>query len=113
MTLNPQGDTTYGITLSNVTGYGILIIEGGGAVKFSGNFKWYGMVMVYGVSNQLDFSSTGNADMVGCFIVAGNEQNHANLKINGNANVKYSSSALDKARKIAPLTYYKVADWYE
>jgi len=111
--LNPLEDTTFGVTLSNITGYGMLIIEGGGKIKFSGNFKWYGMVMVYGISSLLDFSSTGNADMVGTFIVAGNDHNQANLKINGNANVKYSASALDKARKIAPLTYYKVVDWYE
>ena len=117
VTMNAQGDTTYGLTIAGqATGYGILVIEGGGSVHFSGQFQWYGLMIVYGVSSTLDFQVTGSGNsgqIVGGVIIAGNSTNQADVKLAGKANIKYSKDALTKATNIKPLTFYRILNWYE
>ncbi len=113
VTCNPMGDTTYGVNMPKVTGYGILVIYGGGTVKFTGQFDWRGLVIVYGVDTKLDFQTTGQANIIGGLIIAGNINNTVDVKINGEADIKYSSAAIQKARRVPNLSFYRILDWYE
>ncbi len=105
-------DTNFSIRFTgNVVGWGILAINGN--VKFSGSFTWYGLVMAYGEENVISFEALGNPQIVGGVIVAG-EAVHLTLKGTGSGGkVKYSSEALDNARRIGRLLYYSVVEWYE
>lgn len=110
---NAGEDTSFSIRFTgSITGYGILAINGN--VKFSGSINWYGLVVAYGINNVVDFEATGNPQIVGGVIVAGNEGASLTLKGTGaGGKVKYSSQALNKARRIGRLLYYSVVEWYE
>lgn len=106
-------DTNFSIRFTgNVIGYGILAVNGN--VKFSGSFEWYGLVIAYGLNNVVSFEALGNPQIVGGVMVAGNEGASLTLKGTGSGGkVKYSSAALDQARRIGRLLYYSVMEWYE
>ncbi len=110
---NAGEDTSFYIRFTgNVTGYGILAVNGN--VKFGGGFNWYGLVVAYGQDNVVTFEAVGNPQIVGGVIVAGNAGASLTLKGTGSGGkVKYSSQALDKARRIGRLLYYSVLEWYE
>ncbi len=105
-------DTNFSIRFTgSVVGWGILAINGN--VKFSGSFTWYGLVMAYGEENVISFEALGNPQIVGGVMVAG-EEVHLTLKGTGSGGkVKYSSEALDQAKRIGRLLYYSVVEWYE
>jgi len=88
----------------SVTGGGILIVDGDFAC--SGSFTWYGLVLVMG---DVTFTGGGNEVHIYGSVLAGgaggNEQT-----VSGNANLLYSSIALDKLSQLKPFT---VANWRE
>ncbi len=108
-----SADTNFSIRFTgNIVGYGILAINGN--VKFSGSFEWYGLVIAYGLNNVISFEALGNPQIVGGLMVAGNEGASLTLKGTGSGGkVKYSSAALDQARRIGRLLYYSIVEWYE
>jgi len=110
---NAGADTNFSIRFTgNIVGYGILAINGN--VKFSGGINWYGLIVAYGQNNIIDFQALGTPQIVGGVIVAGNAGATLTLKGTGaGGKVKYSSEALDKARRIGRLLYYSVIEWYE
>jgi len=108
-------DTNYKVKFTgNVTGYGILAIRGN--LEIGGTFNWYGLVIVFGESNTVTFGGSGTPGIVGGLIIAQPGDGAASLTLKGTGNqgkVLYSSAALEKAKKIPKLTYYRVVDWYE
>ncbi len=110
---NAGEDTSFYIRFTgSIIGHGILAINGN--VKFAGGFEWYGLVVAYGIDNVVTFEMLGNPQIVGGVIVAGNQGASLTLKGTGTGGkVKYSSQALDKARRIGRLLYYSVLEWYE
>jgi hypothetical protein len=105
-------DTNFSIRFTgSVTGWGILAVNGN--VKFSGSFTWYGLVMAYGENNVINFEAMGNPQIVGGVIVAGEEVNLTLKGTGSGGKVKYSSAALDQAKRIGRLLYYSVVEWYE
>lgn len=97
----------------NVTGWGVLAVRGN--LEVTGDFSFYGLVVVFGTNNVINFTSSGTPQIVGGLIVAGNAG--VSLTLNGGgsvgAKIKYSSEALDNARNIGRLRYYTILDWYE
>jgi hypothetical protein len=110
---NAGDDTSFSIKFTgNVVGYGILVVRGN--VQFNGNFSFYGLVIIDGFNTTVQFGAAGTPQIVGGVIVAGNAGASVTLKGTGaNAKVKYSSSALEMARKIGKLRYYSIIEWYE
>jgi hypothetical protein len=108
-----SADTNFSIRFTgNIVGWGILAVNGN--VKFSGGFTWYGLVIAYGLNNVINFEAMGTPQIVGGVMVAGNEGATLTLKGTGSGGkVKYSSAALDQARRIGRLLYYSVVEWYE
>lgn len=105
-------DTNFSIRFTgDIVGYGILAVNGN--VKFSGGFTWYGLVMAYGENNVINFEAMGNPQIVGGVIVAGDEVSLTLKGTGSGGKVKYSSEALDNAKRIGRLLYYSVVEWYE
>ena len=87
-----------------VTGGGILIVDGD--FVCSGSFTWYGLVLVMG---DIDFTGGGNdVHVYGSVLAAGGGDNEQT--VSGNANLLYSSIALDKLSEFHP---YAVVNWRE
>jgi hypothetical protein len=110
---NAGDDTSFSIKFTgNVEGYGILVVRGN--VQFNGNFSFYGLVVVDGFNTQVQLGASGTPQVVGGIIVAGNAGASVTLKGTGTTGkIKYSSSALAKARNIGRLRYYTILSWYE
>ncbi len=110
---NAGADTSFAIKFTGaVLGYGILVVQGN--VQFNGNFQFYGLVVVSGFNTQVQFGASGTPQIVGGLIVAGNAGASVTLKGTGTGGkVKYSSAALNQAKNIGKLRYYKILSWYE
>jgi hypothetical protein len=81
-------------------GYGILIVEDGDLV-LRGNFHWEGPVIVTGGYVGVGFMGGGNQDVLGALVSNETSSNEATGfyegVLQGNAKVRYSRAALDKA----------------
>ena len=105
-------DTSFSIRfVGDVVGYGILAVNGN--VKFGGGFTWYGLVIAYGENNVINFEASGNPQIVGGVIVAGDEVSLTLKGTGSGGKVKYRSEALDNARRIGRLLYYSIVEWFE
>jgi hypothetical protein len=97
------------------TGYGILAVRGN--LSLAGQFSWYGLIVVLGVQNTVEFDESGNAQIVGGLIVASKNYGPASLKLNGTGanpgKILYSSDAISNSTNVGRLRYYKVIDWWE
>jgi hypothetical protein len=88
----------------SLTGGGILIVDGD--FVCTGSFTWYGLVLVMG---DVDFTGGGNDVHIYGSVLAGGEGDNEQT-VSGNANLLYSSIALDKLSQLHP---YTVANWRE
>lgn len=108
-------DTNYKVKFTGGTrGWGILAVRGN--IEIGGNFEWYGLVVVFGESNTVNFGGAGTPKIVGGLIVAQPAAGAASLTLKGtgaNGKVLYSSAALANARNIGRLRFYRILDWYE
>ena len=110
--LDAGADTSKTIDITgNITGCGILVIRGN--VKIAGNFTFTGLLVVDGITNILEFKEAGTANICGGMIATGNAVNVAIKGTGANGKMLYSSEALDKAKNIGRLRFYKVMEWYE
>jgi hypothetical protein len=73
--------------MNNVTGYGILLVEGD--LTLAGNFTWEGLVLVTGT---LTVSGGGGSKNVLGAILA-----NQTVTINGGIDIRYDSCLIDKA----------------
>jgi hypothetical protein len=95
------------VGFTNCSGAGILIINGN--VKLSGNFKFYGIVLVYGQST-IDANFIGNNGIYGGTILVGDQ---VDIKAAGNSSFYYSSEAISKAQNNLKSSRFKILSWWE
>jgi len=94
----------------NVVGWGVLVVRGN--LELAGNFKFHGLVIIYGEDNIVNAAAAaGTPAIIGGLILAGAA--NTSLAMKGTADFKYSSAALQKAKNIGKLRYYSILDWYE
>jgi hypothetical protein len=89
----------------DMSGYGVLIVEGPGEFQFSGNSEWYGLVIGVGGANiSLRGGGTTKSHIYGAVIIG-----DGNLTMNGTADIRYSSSAMAMVGDF--LVDYKIVTW--
>lgn len=92
-----------GLKLSNVTGNGILLVDGD--LELAGGFNWNGMILVTGA---VKLNGGGNDPVnVGGQILSGTST-VTDISVNGSNNIGYNSCNVKKATASAPLT---VLNW--
>ena len=89
-----------GLKLQNVTGYGILLVEGD--LILGGGFNWNGLILVTGT---LTFNGGGSGINIRGAVLA-----NQTVDINGNIDVRYDSCMVTDALKVKPL---KLLSWRE
>jgi len=87
-----------------LSGGGILIVDGD--FVCSGSFTWYGLVLVMG---DVEFTGGGNEVHIYGSVLAGGEGDNEQA-VGGNANLFYSSIALNKLSQFNP---YSIVNWRE
>jgi hypothetical protein len=122
---NPSGGSTFGtlnnpiitlvnaaannngsITLNNMSGSGIMIVNGN--VKFTGKNNYKGIILCY-KNSELTFESTGTNNVLGGIIAAGTVK----FKLIGTMNVDYSKDVIDAVRYNLKADGFKIIAWYE
>lgn len=95
----------------NIEGWGILVVKG--KLGLAGDFKFHGLVLVYqeGTSEAGVSMGVGASKIVGGILVDGAAGSNFTMK--GNAQVVYSSAALDNAEHMKKLMAYRILSWYE
>lgn len=89
-----------GLTLSNVTGYGILLVEGD--LILGGGFTWNGLILTTGT---LVFNGGGAGINIRGAVLA-----NQTIDINGNIDTRYDSCMIDNALN---NTRYQILSWRE
>lgn len=87
------------LALSGTTeGHGILIVEDGD-LRISGNFAWYGPIIVTGVNVGLGYMGGGNQMVYGAVMVneTGGDAGFYEGWLSGNVNIRYSCKAINAA----------------
>jgi hypothetical protein len=87
----------------NTQGAGLLIVDGN--FTLSGSFTWYGLVLVMG-----DINMTGGGAGIHIYGSVLTQGGIDNQKISGNADLLYSSDALNRLTGLSP---YVVYNWKE
>jgi len=100
--------TTGDVDLSgSAYGYGILIVNGN--VSMSGNFTFHGIVIAYGNST-ITTKTTGNAGIYGGAIFVGD---NVDMQATGNAELYYSSEAINNAKNNLKSSRFTILSWWE
>ncbi|MFH2004109.1 MAG: hypothetical protein ABIK27_05125, partial [Bacteroidota bacterium] len=90
-------------------GWGILVVKG--SLKATGQFTFRGLVVPFS-DTVIDFDPfSGQANIIGAVLMGG--ATGSSFEMKGQATVKYSSAALDKAKMIDELLAYRIISWYE
>ena len=105
--INADANENKKIIVNGDEGAGILVINGN--VKFSGNFKYKGIILCY-KNTDLDFESTGTNEVIGGIIVAGKT---VNFKLTGTMNVMYSREVINTVRNNLDSDGFTILSWYE
>lgn len=85
-----DGDFTH--ASGTIDGAGILIINGN--LLINGTLHWEGIIVVTSDAN-LEVAATGNLTLLGALVVAPEPGNNAMVTLNGNAQITYSSEAIN------------------
>jgi hypothetical protein len=80
-----------------------------GNIKLDGNFKFYGILIVYGDS-QIEVRTAGNNSVYGSTICVGNS---VDIVSTGNANFLYSSQAIANAQLKLKSSRFEILSWWE
>ena len=93
----------------SIEGWGVLVCSGD--IQFSGSFTFHGLVIPYS-DTQIDFATTtGTPRIIGAVLMGG--ATGSTFEMKGNGEALYSKDAIDKAKMIQKLLYYKILSWYE
>jgi hypothetical protein len=95
------------VDFTDATGYGVMIVNGN--LNLSGNFKYYGMVIVYGQST-IVCQTIGNNGIYGGTILVGEEVSISSL---GNSYFHYSSEAINLSKLKLKSSRFEVLSWWE
>ncbi len=101
-----KGEVKFG---GNGKFYGVLIING--SLDFNGTFNIYGLILCYGSDIVISVStSAGNPSLYGGLIMSGSAGSKFSLK--GTPQLFYSYEALEMAKYIGKMQAYQVVSWY-
>jgi hypothetical protein len=95
------------VDFTDATGYGIMVINGN--INLSGNFVYYGVVIVYGQSS-IRCQAIGNNSIYGGTILVGND---VSIESQGNAEFYYSSEAINLGILKLKSSRFKITSWLE
>lgn len=95
------------VDFTDATGYGIMVINGN--VNMSGNFKYYGIVIVYGPSS-ISCQTIGNNGIYGGTILVGES---VSIQSQGNAKFYYSWDAINLCKVNLKSSRFKILSWLE
>ena len=91
-----------------IIGHGVLIIDG--TLTLSGNFFWYGLVIVIGPNPEI-FNSVGTNKIIGGVILGGSDKQ---ARMRGNADIQYSCETLENMQtNTKSLVTFSMLSWYE
>jgi hypothetical protein len=91
-----------------IIGHGLLIIDG--TLTLSGNFFWYGLVIVVGPNPEI-LNSVGTNRIVGGVILGGSDKQ---ARMRGNADIQYSCETVENVRNnTTSLLTFNILSWYE
>ena len=93
-----------GLTLTNVTGWGVLIVDGD--LNLGGGFNWNGIILATG-SVSLNGGAGPNAINIAGQLLSGTST-VTDISVNGSNNIVYNSCYVKKATATTPL---KVLSW--
>ena len=95
------------VDFTDATGYGIMVINGN--VNMSGNFNYYGIVIVYGQSS-IRCQTIGNNGIYGGTILVGES---VSIESQGNAKFYYSWDAINQCKVNLKSSRFKILSWLE
>lgn len=95
------------VDFTDATGYGIMVINGN--INLSGNFNYYGVVIVYGESS-IRCQAIGNNSIYGGTIIVGED---VSIESQGNAEFYYSSEAINLGMIKLKSSRFKITSWLE
>jgi len=99
-----EGDVHFS---STATGSGIMIINGN--VTMSGQFTYYGMLIVYGKSS-IETTFVGNGGIYGSTVIVGS---YVDFKSTGTTGIYYSSQAISNAQVNLKSSRFEILTWWE
>lgn len=97
------------VTINGGSGAGVLIINGD--LKLTGNFVFFGLVIVYKTANII-VDDGGNPVILGGLVVAGPEVSLGNPGF-GDIQIRYSSETLSKVFSNLESSRFKILSWWE
>jgi len=92
---------------STATGSGIMIIDGN--IIMSGQFTYYGMIIVYGQSS-IETTFVGNGGIYGSTVIVGS---NVDFKSTGTTGIYYSSQAISNAQINLKSSRFEILTWWE
>lgn len=95
------------VDFTDASGAGIMVVNGN--VKLSGNFNFYGIVIVYGTST-LRTQTIGNNGIYGATIIVGED---VSVDSQGNSLFYYSSQAIKLSRDNLQSSRFEITSWWE
>ncbi len=95
------------VDFTDATGYGIMIINGD--INLSGNFNYYGVVIVYGQST-IRCQAIGNNSIYGGTILVGD---NVSIASQGNAEFYYSWKAIQLGQLKLKSSRFEILSWLE
>lgn len=95
------------VDFTNSVGYGVMVINGN--VNLSGNFNFYGIVIVYGTST-IRTQTIGNNAIFGATILVGET---VEIQSQGNSQFWYSSQAIENAKMNLKSSRFEITSWWE
>jgi len=95
------------VDFTDATGYGVMVINGN--ANMSGNFKYYGIVIVYDQST-IRCQTIGNNGIYGATILVGKE---VSIESQGNSTFYYSSEAINLAKLKLKSSRFEIVSWWE
>ena len=93
-----------GLSLSNITGYGILLVKGD--LELGGGFNWNGIIVATGTIS-LNGGGGPNAINIAGMMLSGTSTS-TDVSLNGTIQISYDSCKIDKAEASAPV---RVVSW--
>ncbi len=95
------------VNFTSATGYGIMVINGN--ITLSGNFNYYGVVIVYGQSS-ISCQTIGNNGIYGGAILVGED---VSVESQGNAQFYYSWEAIQNGQLKLKSSRFEILSWLE
>jgi hypothetical protein len=95
------------VDFSDASGYGVMIINGD--VNLSGNFAFYGIVILYGQS-KIRTQTIGNNSIIGATILVGET---ISIEALGNSKFYYSTQAIENAQMNLKSSRFEILSWWE